>query len=367
MNDFNAPTVTADAPDAGYLAAALNRAGRAFDRSREIHVEALTGGRTGAGVYRLKDAGRTSYVLKRIPRNRAIREALGHEGEGLAWLRNITRAPPPPLINPTLDVAINTHRDEWWLLMEDVSAGIQSRGEWVEAHSRRLFEAIADLHAAWWEVGERGLEGVGSLAGTTGVLVEVASYVGTGRDGAPWVARVGEEFPVPGILLPDFLEAAGPDNARFYLELLESWPQLVERLNAHPATLLHGDLRRANIAFVDGQVVLFDWEFAATGPAATDLAWHWFLHYWAYPPDDGRTVEDRLWLREAYLARLEQCLGRAVNRGDFLATWDLGWLRVFCQLGFVLADGLDDDREARQAVIEQAFEEAHRIADERLA
>ena len=75
---------------------------------------------------------------------------------------------------------------------------------------------------------------------------------------------------------------------------------------------------------------------------------HWFLHFWAYPPD-GRPPEARAPLREFYLAELEAALGKPIDREEFERTWDLGWLRVMAMLGFCLAD-VPDPRapQARQ-------------------
>jgi hypothetical protein len=95
-------------------------------------------------------------------------------------------------------------------------------------------------------------------------------------------------------------------------------------------------------------VTLLDWEFAARGPAACDLQHHWFLHFWAYPPNDGRPPEARAPLRDFYLAELEAVLGRRINREEFERTWDLGWLRSISMLGICLADTPDPTaKEAR--------------------
>ncbi len=353
--------------DTVYLAEALRRAGRPPSFSEPAVEQFLDGGRTGARVTRLICTDGASFVLKVIPRERAFREALRHDGEAAAWLAGATRALPPPLANPTLDASLHPERDEWWLLMDDVSAGIVSRSGWTELQTQRLFNAMAVLHARHWDAHDVPPAGVANLTNTTALLVEIALHESTGRASAAWAARSAQQFRVPRMLLPGFLEAASPGNADFYLTLLHHWRDIVAALDEHPPTLLHGDLRRANIAFMEKQVVLFDWELTALGSAATDLAWHWFLHYWAYPPADGRRPEDRLWLREAYLDRLESELAVPVDRDAFRVAWELGWLRVFCQLGFVLADGLADDHAGtRQQLIQNAFQEARRITDEHL-
>lgn len=353
--------------DTARLAEALRRAGRPPSFSEPAKAQFLDGGRTGATVTRLICADGASFVLKVIPRQRAFREALGHDGEAAAWLAGTTRRLPAPLANPTLDASLHPERDEWWLLMEDVSPGIVARSGWTEAHTRSLFMAMAGLHADHWGCPARPRAGIGKLAATTALLVEIALHEATGRASVEWAAASAEQFQVPRVLLPGFLEAAGNRNADFYLTLLRRWRDIVSALDDHPPTLLHGDLRRANIAFMKERVVLFDWELAARGSAAADLAWHWFLHYWAYPPNDGREPDDRLWLRDAYLDHLESRHGRSVNRAAFQTAWELGWLRVFCQLGFVLADGLGgEESEARRRWIHRAFDEAWRIADAHL-
>lgn len=367
MTSSSRPITRAEAPGSAYLAEALDRAGMSVPPIGPVDQEPLHGGRTGVKVARLRCGNGARFVLKTIPRRRAYHEALSHEGEAAMWLSGTLNHLPAPLSTPILDAAFHPERDEWWLLMDDVSSGIVAGADWHEDHTRRLFEAMARLHAEHWNREAEAQRDRASLADTTALPVEIALYEATGTARAPWAARAASEFRVPGILLPDFLAEAGTVNADFYLVLLQRWPDVVAALEMHPPTFLHGDLRRANLSFLDGRVVLFDWELAAMGPSATDLTWHWFLHYWAYPPDDGRDPDDRLWLRDVYLQRLEDALGRSVDRAGFLTTWDLGWLRVFSQLGFVLADGLGGDASAaRKRTIEVAFDRAKRIADEHL-
>jgi hypothetical protein len=363
-----APTASG-APDGGYLTAALRRAGRepppAAQRPRQVP---LTGGRTGQPVSRLACGAGPDYVLKRVPRRRAFARGLGNEGEAVFWLAGSTRHLPPPLANPTFDVAYHRELDEWWILMDDVSEGMVPGGRWTERHTVRLFEALAALHAGDWGVAEPAGR-LGTPAGTTRVFVETAMYAATGDARTPWAPDAADEFRVAAALLPRFLTLLGDQDAATYLELCQAWPQVVSALERFTPTRLHGDTRGANLAFVRDRVVMFDWDFAMHGPAVLDLTWHWFLQYWAYPPDDGRRLEDRLWMRDAYLQRLEDFLGRSVDRAAFDAAWDVGWLRVFLQLGFVLADNDDAAADAgldrrQQALCRQALGTAQRIADE---
>lgn len=354
-------------PDGYYLDRALARAGHRSDEHGPLHVTLMTGGRTGAEVISMRDDSGAGYVLKTVPVERGFAEGLGNDGEGRFWLSGLTRDLPAGLANPTLDVACHAERGQWWLLMDDVSDHIRNRRQWTEAHTRRLFEAVAALHARYWGIDTQTQ--AGTLAGTTAVFVGTALHAATGVVSEPWVARASQEFRVAGHLMPAFLEALGPADADFYVDICRHWPLLVTALERFPQTLVHGDLRWANIAMTDDRVVLFDWEFLARAPAAVDLTWHWFFAYWAYPRNDGQSPDVQLWLRDAYRVRLETLLGRAVDRNAFEVSWDLGWLRVFCQLGFLLADPLTEPDTSSDVVecalhrCRTAAEYARRIAD----
>ena len=302
-------------------------------------LEPLTGGRTGAQVIAIRPA----YVLKVLPRNtwRIAAMQAPEAGEGPLWLSGATRELPAPVACPTVDVAVHADNDEWWMLMRDVSGGIRARGTFTEGDERTLLSAIARLHAHYWGA-RNGLDGLplAHVRGTTASIAEPIAFA-AGRAAAPaaWVPRCVEDFAPLRMLLPTFLEMLGADDADFYIRLASdrSWHR---GLDEATPTLNHGDLRRANIAIADGTVTLLDWEFASRAPAACDLQWHWFLHFWAYPPD-GRPPEARAPLREFYLSELEAALGRPVDRAEFERTWGLAWLRAMVMIGFCLADVTD--------------------------
>ncbi len=304
---------------------------------RAVGLEPLTGGRTGARVIAI----RPGYVLKVLPRNtwRVAAMQAPDAGEGPLWLSGATRELPAPVACPTVDVAVHVDNDEWWMLMRDVSDGIRPRGAFTERDERVLLAAMARLHAHYWD-GRNGLDRLplAPVRGTTAALAEPISFAaGRAEPSADWVARCVEDFTPLRMLLPSFLEMLDPADADFFIQLASdrSWHRGLD--DATP-TLNHGDLRRANIAIAGEKVTLLDWEFASRAPAACDLQHHWFLHFWAYPPGDGRAPEARAPLRDFYLAELEAVLGRPIDREEFERTWDLGWLRVMSMLGFCLAD-----------------------------
>ncbi|HXD42497.1 MAG TPA: hypothetical protein VN649_18170 [Ramlibacter sp.] len=303
---------------------------------RVLGLEPLTGGRTGARVIAIQPG----YVLKVLPRNTwrvAAMEAPG-AGEGPLWLSGATRQLPTPLACPTIDVAVHVDNDEWWMLMRDVSHDIRPRGAFTERDEQVFLAAIARLHAHYWD-GRNGLDRLPlpAVRGTTAALAEpVAFALGRVERPADWVPRCVEDFTPLRMLLPTFLEMLAPADADFFAQFASdrSWHLGLDQATQ---TLNHGDTRRANIAIAGETVTLIDWEFAARAPAACDLQAHWFLHFWAYPPD-GRPPEARAPLRDFYLAELEAALGRPMDREEFKRTWNLAWLRAMSMVGFCLAD-----------------------------
>ena len=89
-----------------------------------------------------------------------------------------------------------------------------------------------------------------------------------------WLARCHDHF--AGIAARDYL-------VRYDRSFFELWParagvdlpgyeSIVERLAAHPTTLVHGDLYASNVLVGDGRVCAVDWELAGVGPGALDVA-----------------------------------------------------------------------------------------------
>src|SRR6478609_7728448 len=119
--------------DAAYLAAALKRAGRGASIDR-IELKPFDDGRSATPVYAIASpAGR--HALKVFARRSWWSELSGFDCiEVELWTGGTTRALPAPLSCPTIDVAFHAGRDEYWMLMDDVSAGITPRGGFNELH-----------------------------------------------------------------------------------------------------------------------------------------------------------------------------------------------------------------------------------------
>ena len=274
--------------DAGYLAAALGRADRPA-RVGQIEATRLDGGRISANVFSLKtDAG--AFVLKKfVPEPWRIALFGSAFNEPALWSSGLTRSLPKPLSCPTIDVAFHRERGECWMLMDDVSAGVAPRGSFDEANFRQLLDGLARLHGRHWEQGSGLAElPVLTLDQHTAMFTDPCAAAGGRIEPTGWVAEVLDKVFLFRRYVPALLDALSPADADFYLDLCQHRARWLAPLSRLPQTLIHGDIRRANVAALpSGGISLFDWDFAARAPAAADLAWYWFLHFWCYPPRDG--------------------------------------------------------------------------------
>ena len=354
--------------DASYLSAALQRAGRPA-RIGDLSVVRLDGGRISANVLSLKtDAG--AFVLKKFLAEPWRVSLFGTAfNEPALWTGGFTRSLPAPLSCPTIDVAFHRERGECWMLMDDVSAGVAPRGSFDEGSFRGLLDGLASLHARYWGQGaESGELPILTLEQHTAMFADPCAAVG-GRAGRPdWVPEVLDKVFLFRTYVPVLLDVLGSADGDFYLDLCEHRERWLAPLSRFPQTVIHGDLRRANIATLPSAISLFDWDFACRAPAAADLAWYWLLHFWCYPPSDGRTPEDREPVRAYYVERLNEALGRQLDRAAFERAWDLSWLKVLAQVGFCLADPLvgahtQEDVARVRAQCRKAIDRAKRIAD----
>ncbi len=136
------------------------------------------------------------------------------------------------------------------LVLEDIGAasfGDAATGCSV-ADAELVVDALAQLHARWWQ--------------------------------SPRLSSV-RPFPEPpldtlAVRLAAVRERHGPLVPEAVLSLTDRirprHVRLFAPLAGPPATLLHVDCHLDNIAFLDGEVVLFDWSGAAGGVGAFDLA-----------------------------------------------------------------------------------------------
>ena len=322
--------------DAAYLSAALTRAGRKADVAA-VEAKPFEDGRSSTAVYSLRSsAGR--HVLKVFDCPSWWSAFTGRDCvEAELWASGVTRNLPAPLTCPTIDLAFNEERGEYWMLMDDVSEAITPRGGFEEQRLLWLLDGLAQLHARYW--GKAEDLPVWSISQRCDFFVDSTAAAGGRIETTARLATSLERVRLFRAFMPVFLDALGPSEADFYLDhcaLREPW---TAALAESPATLTQGDIRRANFAaFSADKVSLFDWDFAVRAPAARDLAWFWFLQFWCYPPNDGKSLEDREPLLAFYRRRLDRALGGGLDQGRFRSL-----LRAMLALG-LCRDRLRPDR-----------------------
>jgi hypothetical protein len=197
---------------------------------------------------------------------------------------------------------------------------------------------------------------LGALAEMHGYPWRTSGDVGDGpwcplRERITLICRASLERPGPARdavaqrLLPgwDAWDRLASPHARSIIAELGADPQpLVDVLRARPSTLIHGDLKLANVGIeADGSVVLVDWQMVSIAPVAIELGWFLVSNVNALPVPAEAALER---YREAFALRSNASLvdwqaqtDCAVLVGLLLRGWRKG---EDAAAGTVLASGL---------------------------
>jgi hypothetical protein len=183
-----------------------------------------------------------------------------------------------------------------------------------DAHCEQAVEALAEVHAHWWEHARLGA-GVGKLLSEDEVLS---------------VARgAAERFEQFADFLGDHLS---PARRALYERVVACFPAPWSRLSsAKGLTLTHGDAHTWNFMYprAEGRTLLIDWQLWHPHIGPRDLAFMMALHW---TPERRARLEEKLLRRyhEALLARgvgsygWEQCVTDyrwAALRNLFIPAW----------------------------------------------
>jgi aminoglycoside phosphotransferase (APT) family kinase protein len=103
-------------------------------------------------------------------------------------------------------------------------------------------------------------------------------------------------------------------------------------------TLIHNDLRGANLGLLSDRTIVLDWGMAGTGPCELDFAWYLYVNGWRIDATREQLVDD---FRQA-----------AADLHD-PRTLELAWLTQLCWHGPLVAHELveasDEKRERARA------------------
>jgi hypothetical protein len=263
------------------LAEVLRRNGLAGKREHPFPND----GWSGASLTTLS-RGSNRFVLKRDSLARDWIAQATADGPILreAWFAAHGPTLPSPIRAPYLGVGIEG--DEFGILMPDLTGVLFDWDAPIsDASLDRIMAGLATLHTFpfdealplggphWSPLPER----------LTLICRASLERPGAAHDG------VGDRI-LPGW---DAFDRAAPRSARDLIDQLGERPQLLlDALAALPSTLIHGDLKLANVGIEpDGTIDLVDWQMVTVAPVAVELGWFLVSNVASLPlrPDDALT------------------------------------------------------------------------------
>lgn len=241
------------------------------------------GGFSGAGLERVLMDGGGSLVLKRISRDDdwLMRASDDHGRVQTLWQEGIFRRVPEAVDHAV--VAVERDGDGWLVFMRDVSTALFEEGMILSRpESRQVLAAAAELHEAFWD--DEPSPGLCRLADRYASLSPATA------------AREDPSLVVPGMLRPGweaFAEIVAGDVSDGILAILERPSLLAEQLEARPCTLVHGDLKLANLGLRGNRVVMLDWgSWTGFAPPAVELAWYVAVNWSRIDASREEIIED---------------------------------------------------------------------------
>jgi hypothetical protein len=302
---------------------------------------------TGARLERLivsDDAGRQSrYVIKRLrPLGDWIARATGDTRvrEYQIATGGVLGALPEGLATPVVG-SLALADGSFALIMRDVADGLPPSGDdpLTAEQVASSLRVVARLHTTFFGFPARLTAGLG-LCHLARWLTMLAPATGDRE------ADMQPRDPVTPLLRPGWDAFARQEPAAWeqLAPLLALPARLIAALRELPATLLHGDVKAANVAFEDGRVLLLDWGLALRGPGALDLGLFLAVNSAKLPMERDATIELYRAERER-LGRLPatgELWERELALGLLAGTMRLGWAKA---LGAESADPVIRQRE----------------------
>jgi hypothetical protein len=231
-----------------------------------------------------------------------------------AWFAARGPALPAPLWAPYLGAGTDEDAGPGTvaLLMPDLSRVLLPWEEAAEAATvDRAIGAMATLHTHAWPA-ESLADGPWCPLRERVLLLSRPAAERYRAEGNP----VGERF----LAGWDAFDAVAPASARDLIAGLSQDPApLLAALARLPATLIHGDLKLANVGFApDGRIALIDWQMVTVAPVAVELGWFLVSNAPSLPIRPEAVLER---YREAATAA-----GSAATAGDWATQVDLAIL-----------------------------------------
>jgi len=304
-------------------------------------------GWSGASLSLLRRGGGDRFVLKRDSLARDWIARATNDGPLLreAWFAAHGPPLPSPIQAPYLGAGVDG--DEFGILMPDLTGVLFDWDAPISVEELdHVLGGLASLHAYPWTVSGH-LEG-----GMWCPLRERVTLICRASLERPGPAREA----VANRILPGwdaFDRQAGP-AARDLINSLGEQPQpLLDALSGLPRTLIHGDLKLANVGIErDGTIDLVDWQMVAVAPVAVELGWFLVSNVASLPLAPAAILdryetkvayaisdneEDHGWVGSNPAADWEQQVDAAILVGLLLRGWRKG---SDAEAGLTLASGV---------------------------
>ncbi len=275
------------------------------------------------------------YLVKRIGRDRDwLMRATDDPGrEALLWRDGVFGLLPHQVGATLLAIAhdetphaSSDGANGWDLLLRDVADSLlPSRFAPITAEQSALvLDGIAAAHATFYE--DATTLALPYLCDPARYYTALSPRTGRRELGATPVAeRILHGW--------DLLPALVPSEVAATISTLHDDPRpLVAALARYPHTLVHGDLRRANLALERApqpRALLLDWQLAHAGPPAADLAW--------YLADPLRQPHSKDATITTYRDHLQTHLGARFDAASWEPSLMLGLLGGLLRFGWLLA------------------------------
>jgi hypothetical protein len=244
----------------------------------------LGGGNSGAQLERVTLPDGTPGIAKRVVPGG---DWLGRVAGGRAITAELWRAGVLQRLPASIEtgiVAVEPDGDGWRILMRDLSAALlPAQGPISRARHRDVMAAAAAMHAAF-----RGEPLDGAITLERHIAISSPAVAEAERDGSDVIPKQIETA------WEAFAAAADDDVAQAVLANLADPGPLARALREGGTTLVHGDLRDDNLGFVDGRVLLLDWDIAGEGTPALEVAWYLCHDAWRTEGTHDELLEDFL-------------------------------------------------------------------------
>jgi tRNA A-37 threonylcarbamoyl transferase component Bud32 len=219
------------------------------------------------------DAGVASRVLERLELADGRTLVAKHLSAQLDWMMRATgdtgRAAElwvsgamnrlPAQIDPALVRIEDDGADGWFLYMDDVTFAPEGT-RYSRADANRLLEALAALHAAFWE------KHVPCLARLEDLIGLCAPGTIDASADASFADLVREGWHVFDDLAPNDVREAVHD-------VLADPSPLARELTRRGTTLVHSDPHFDNVVLAPDRVIMIDWTLASQTSPAVDFVW----------------------------------------------------------------------------------------------